>query len=319
MSKKSELEGAIKVVLNGGNNVREANDFIIRFVELAESWEASLGLFQNPDEHVRYFVSNIIYTKVKKHWTTQLSASQQDEIYRFLISVVENPSQYNGSTDLRSSPQFRAFLNRIILSLSCISSYAAEGLQVYMDMALRKVHMLFTPNPSDLDVNCALIGLEMLVLLPTEIDSLDIGESNRLELEEQLVKYAAPVMEKIEGLCSLENAGNNQHVVVGMINTMRAWILQGITLSGLYIEYRSALGLVCASLRSENAERVRLGCGFLRELVSVSDYPPSSQRDEAVLFLVHSFVDSTAQLAPFLTWIPHAGTRTQPSRFAIVW
>ena len=96
MIKASEVESAIRIVLNGGSNVREANDFIIRFVELAESWEASLGLFQSPDEHIRYFVSNIIYTKVKKHWVSQLNAAQQEEIYRFLISVVENPGRRRG-------------------------------------------------------------------------------------------------------------------------------------------------------------------------------------------------------------------------------
>ena len=299
MIKASEVESAIRIVLNGGSNVREANDFIIRFVELAESWEASLGLFQSPDEHIRYFVSNIIYTKVKKHWVSQLNAAQQEEIYRFLISVVENPSQYNCSTNLRGSSQFRAFLNRVLLSLCCVSSFAVGGLHVYVDMALRKVHTLLQPNPSDLDINCALIGLEMLVLLPTEIDSLDIGEASRSELEDQLVKCAAPVIEKIEQVCTNDNSGVNRHVVVGIINAMRSWLLRGITLSGLYNEYRAALGLVCASLRSDDAERVKLGCGFLRELVCVSDYPSSSKRDEAISFLIHSFVDSTAQLAPF--------------------
>jgi hypothetical protein len=149
-----------------------------------------------------------------------LNAAQQDEIYRFLISVVENPAQYNGSSEMRGSSQFRAFLNRVILSLCCVSSFAVGGLQVYVDMALRKVHMLLQPNPSDIDVNCALIGLEMLVLLPTEIDSLDIGEASRTELEEQLVKCTTPVMEKIELVSTAQPAA--RHVVVGIINAMRS-------------------------------------------------------------------------------------------------
>ena len=117
MRKEEVLEGAIRAVLSGGSRVKEANDFIYSFVELAEAFEPSLALFQNPDDDVRFFASNIIYSKVKKHWATQLNAAQQDEIYRFLISVVENPAQYNASSEVRGSSQFRAFLNRVILSL----------------------------------------------------------------------------------------------------------------------------------------------------------------------------------------------------------
>ena len=87
------LEAAILSLVSGdATALREANSFLLGFVETADAWKASLDLIQSPNEHVRFFASNILYTKVKRHWQ-QLNSTQQDEIYRFLINIVENLGQ----------------------------------------------------------------------------------------------------------------------------------------------------------------------------------------------------------------------------------
>lgn len=304
----ADLEAAIQSLISGdATALREANTFLLSFVETQDSWKASLDLFQSPNEHVRFFASNILYTKVKRHWV-QLNATQQDEIYRFLINVVENLGQYNSATagtgNLKGSNEYQAFVGRAILSLCCVCSFATDGLAVFMDIAFRKINLLLIANPSEADVMSAMVGLEMLHLLPTEVDAMDIGASTRGELEDQLVKFSPLVLKKVDQISISALVANlsNQYsrdLHIAIIKAMRSWLLQGITLTNLFEDHEVALRLVCASLQSDDPERVKMGSSFLRELVCVSDYPRSRKRDEAVILLMQSFVESASQLAPF--------------------
>jgi hypothetical protein len=318
----SALESAINGLLSGDNvQISRSNEFLIQFVETNDAWKASLDLFQSSNEHVRFFASNILYTKIKRHWS-QLSSSQQDDIYRILINIVENLGQYNTATTLngsaRGSNEYHAFVGRILLSLCSVCLFANEGLRVFLDIAFRKVNLLLSngmggmmghdnnPNPSDSDCVNALYGLEMLNLLPTEVDSMDVGATTREQLESQLVKCSPMVMETVDRVsaCSViaeqvqEQFSADVHIAT--IKVVRAWLLQGITLTNLYEDHEVALRLVCSSLESDDPNRVKIGSSFLRELVCVSDYPRSNKRDEAVILLIHSFVQSAPRLAPYV-------------------
>ena len=298
------LEAAIQGLIGGdAQAIRQANSFLLSFVDTEAAWSSSLELFQSPNEHVRFFASNILYTKVKRHWT-QLNSAQQDEIYRFLINVVENFGQYNSATtNLKGSNEYQAFLGRVILSLCCVCSFAKDGLAIFIDIAFRKINSLLLANPSEADVVSSMVGLEMMHLLPTEVDAMDIGASPRGELESQLVKCSPIFMEKVDQISSALVANfssqYSRDIHVGIIKAIRSWLLQGLTLTNLYEDHEVALRLVCASLQSDDPERVKMGSSFLRELVCVGDFPRSRKRDEAVILLMHSFVESAAQLAPF--------------------
>ena len=303
------LEAAILSLVSGdATALREANSFLLGFVETADAWKASLDLIPSPNEHVRFFASNILYTKVKRHWQ-QLNSTQQDEIYRFLINVVENLGQYTSATagtgNLKGSNEHQAFVGRAILSLCCVCSFAKDGLAVFMDIAFRKIDLLLIANPSEANVTNAMVGLEMLHLLPTEVDAMDIGASTRGELEGQLVSISPLVLEKVDQISissTLVADMSNQYsrdLHISIIKSMRSWLLQGITLTNLFEDHEVALRLVCASLQSDDPERVKMGSSFLRELVCVGDYPRSRKRDEAVVLLMQSFVESASQLAPF--------------------
>ena len=131
----------------------------------------------------------------------------------FFYQCSENLGQYNSATagtgNLKGSNEYQAFVGRAILSLCCVCSFATDGLAVFMDIAFRKINLLLIANPSEADVMSAMVGLEMLHLLPTEVDAMDIGASTRGELEDQLVKFSPLVLKKVDQI-SISSASGGE-------------------------------------------------------------------------------------------------------------
>ncbi len=76
------------VALLTGQNVIEANKFLLTFTDSDEAWLASIRCIQRSNDYaVRYFAVNILYTKVRKHWS-QLAENERNQIYTFLSETV---------------------------------------------------------------------------------------------------------------------------------------------------------------------------------------------------------------------------------------
>lgn len=81
------LEQAIVALLTG-QNVIEANKFLLAFTDSDEAWLGSIRVIQNSTDYAaRYFAANILYTKVRKHWS-QLGETERNQIYAFLSETV---------------------------------------------------------------------------------------------------------------------------------------------------------------------------------------------------------------------------------------
>ena len=76
------------VALLTGQNVVEANNFLIAFTDSDEAWLASIRCIEGSNDFaVKYFAANILYTKVRKHWS-QLAENGRTQVYASLANML---------------------------------------------------------------------------------------------------------------------------------------------------------------------------------------------------------------------------------------
>ena len=110
------MEQAISALL-AGNNVTEANSFLLNFADDDQAWLASILCIQrNTDDAVRYFAANILYTKVRKHWSL-LGETERNQVYTFLSETVVNVGSDGRNTNMNPNRKVRKCL---IMDLSSV-------------------------------------------------------------------------------------------------------------------------------------------------------------------------------------------------------
>lgn len=282
------MEKAILTLFSGGASAAESNEFIIGFVETDAAWGEALALFAHQSDVVAYFAANIIYTKIKKHWS-QLPGEQRDSLFRVLMSVIDEA----GSQGV-SAPR-RQFLNRVMLSLSCVCAYAPGGLQLYIRAALRRLDL----TSGEASAASVLLALEMLTVLPPEVEALDIFHAFLLDLQAHLFEASSAVMVAMDGVAS-SIAAFDDSVKVSTVKALRSWLLVGITLSKLAEDHGPSLRLVYDSLQSGQEERIQESCRLIRALICTTDYPPSKNHDAAILHMAKHILASMPYIFPLL-------------------
>ena len=107
------MEQAISALL-AGNNVTEANSFLLSFADNDEAWLASILCIQrNTDDAVRYFAANILYTKVRKHWSL-LGETERNQVYTFLSETVVNVGSDASNANMNPTRKVRKFLAMVL-------------------------------------------------------------------------------------------------------------------------------------------------------------------------------------------------------------
>ena len=291
----SQLEHAILSLFSGAS-VAESNEFIIAFVETDAAWGAALALFAHQNDVVAYFAANIIYTKIKKHWS-QLPGEQRDSLFRMLMSVIDEAGLASSSP----SSSRRQFLNRVMLSLSCVSAYAPGGLQLYIHAAL---HKLDPTSGETMSASSVLLALEMLTVLPPEVEALDISHAFRLDLQAHLLEASSAVMAAMDGVASsiitAPSDNDNNGIKVAAIKALRSWLLVGMTISKLTEDHGPSLRLVYDSMQSGQQERIQESCALIRALICTTEYPPSKNHNAAILHMVGHIIASMQYIFPLL-------------------
>ena len=281
-----ELEIVISQLLHG-INVVESNQYLLEFVEKDVAWEASLELFNAADPDVRYFASNIVYSKIKKiaQWN-QLSELQRNEIFDILIAHLNLATQTVGA----GGNIYTNFLDRLILCFAVVCSRAVGGISLYIKAALdRANHINFL----------SIIGLKMLCALPTEVEALEV-ESKHLDLQTALLLQGVHVLSKINEIAVSMTWKQDINIHTLSMKVLRCWLLPlGLTLSRLAEDFEPVLLMVCTALQSGDGVCVTEGCSVLREVTEVADYPRSEVRDRAVLAILHHITSNACLLVPY--------------------
>lgn len=141
-----------------------------------------------------------------------------------------------------------------------------------------------------------LFGLEMLAIIPTEIGDLDVSRSLKLELEEQLHSMMPRVLHVVDSVGSIET---DPRIQTEALKLLRAWVMQGITLSALFEDHPQTAALVFAAMRSGDAARVKESLCFLGEVFTIKDFPAGDVRTRAVTTVMHTITTQAGALSPF--------------------
>lgn len=339
------LEGAIVSLLRG-ESIAEANAFILSFAETESAWQPCTILISSPttSDPVRFFAANILYTKIRKHWH-QLNSEQRDNLFLFLMGVVSSLTGAASEVNNMLTGDRKMFVSRVILSLACVCTRAPGGIASYLQTAFGLVDLTALPNASSTSTSTStsflttgspllalsriLLGLDMLTVLPAEIEALDVSRQMRTELEDQLLQASGRVLALADALASSCVVGltqlaqsqnqfgssslspsppqsssssmNSQYkmLATNVMKLVRAWLLQGVTLSKLCEEHAPIMQLTSYSMQSGDGDLVRQACGLLKEVTGISDFPRGEARNRAVNAVVQLVTSSATALAPF--------------------
>jgi hypothetical protein len=141
------------------------------------------------------------------------------------------------------------------------------------------------------------LGIDMLILLPGEVASLDVSRNLRVELEQGLLQGTVVVLSLADDFSA---SGDSMLTALKCVQMVHSWIAcGGLTLSQLFEEHGSFLRSVCSGLQSGSGPVVREVCSFLSSIVSTSEYPRSSARNAAVAVVANMITSSSVSLALF--------------------
>jgi len=160
-------------MLLSGTNVEQSNDFLASYVETESAWFTSLELLCSSNENVQYFVSNMLYTKVKKHWQ-YLMPAQQEQVRSIIFKTIS--SMMTPDTMAKRRP----LITRLIMCLSNIYIRMPQGIYVYIQSAATIIANAEGNN------SARQAGLDFLMLLPVEVESFVCIKAEQVALEGQL-------------------------------------------------------------------------------------------------------------------------------------
>eukprot|EP01041_Mallomonas_annulata_P004149 gene4149-8250_t len=316
---QNDLERLILIMFSGNyssEDVNNANFQILSLIETEMAWSLSLSLLQAERDFVQFFVANILYTKIRKHWS-QLAESQRLELFTLYRDTIAKISQ---------SPlllmQRKPYVNRVLLSFVGICSRHPEGIQTYIGLACNLIAEGHSSVDMGLgmDIGRLLTGLEMLHILPGEISTVDVSRAARLDYQSTLQSSLSRVLVLSDSL-SVVWVASSLHTQIQIQNsteadlqhrqrlilqtqltclkTLRTWLSQGLTLTALYTEHVSIWRFFSWSLCSGSKELVVECCGALGDVLDIGEHPRPVARNEAVHALVVMFTTNAAALAPF--------------------
>jgi hypothetical protein len=236
-----ELQKAIISVLSG-INVSAANEYILKVVDTDEAWNASMMICTGSDnDHIRYFAANILYTKVRRHWS-QLPEEKREFLTTFLSNIilaVGNEGHTLPTAGITHS--LKLFLDRIVLTLCCACSRAPCGIKQFLLFAHSLVDPLCPISKR------SLVGLDMLAAAPAEVEALDVSRALRLELQDQLLGGLPQVLSLIDNISKQDKS---KILIITVTKLLTNWLAQGITLSSVFEEHRSAVDMLWIGLQS---------------------------------------------------------------------
>ena len=238
-------------------------------------------LSESSDATVSFFVANIVYSKIRRHWN-QLAAQEREQLTAFLQNLILK--HITVTEEAKGGSE--AILSRLILCFVCCGALTPQGLLSYTSLALS---LLQSEEGDSMKGRKEGVGLEMLAVLPEEVEALDLSRPARLELQQQLASVCVSVLTAIESVC--RRGGGQGEGETMVLRALRGWSTsQGIlTLSKLQTDLPHAWLTVASSftlpspvssssLASNRAQRLKEACHLMRDLIAIKEFPLSKDR-----------------------------------------
>ena len=280
---------------------------------------------------IQYWAANTLYTKVNRDWR-QISSNTGNIIDLLISSIYEILSVYttansnlvsfstNTAGRRNSIADKKVVLDRLILTATALALRMKEDILIHIEQSLS-----FLTNPEDsgtlildstnVDADSAIaltyLGLQLLKLLPEELELGDIAANRKQDAQERLATVTHTVVGIIQQVC-VHPSLDYYTTSIG-IESFGAWMSIGVlTLSNMYrldmssneinkgvlntephyTDFVNMLVDVVANpdLTPGKPKVLESCCKTLTDIISINEYPRPPERSEIVLHLVNALV-----------------------------
>lgn len=154
--------------------------------------------------------------------------------------------------------------NRIILALCAACIRIPNGINTYVSTATQLIGTAQNAQQ-------AVVGVNMLTILPEEVEGADVSRALQTELADQLQDSGAQFADLVDQYCP--QAMGSRELFLALLKQSKAWLNCGLTLSKLYLEHRSTFDLACTALKTSDVEIITQSCALIKDIVALKEYP----------------------------------------------
>jgi hypothetical protein len=289
----SELEAVIVALASGDpTRIASANTFLISYMETDASWRPCLDLVGSSNDFIRAFASNFLYTKLRKHWS-KLNAEQRNEVFSILSMKIQELAR--GSALIE-----RMVVNRLSLALFVMCTRTSSGVDSFLTQA-----MIFIKGAEYGTAVAKLVGLEMLQVVPPEVEQLDVARDVRVELEDKILTSTPHVLGLLSETASaiLSNPDCCDPISLrirsAVLASVESWCAKGSTIDAIYEDHHPLAEFIFHELQSGVAESVRKAAAVLCCLMTCKVHPRCSNRNGVIMWAVQRIVQAAPSIAVF--------------------
>jgi hypothetical protein len=278
----AELESAILLLSHGSpDQISAANKFLMAFIETDDAWRPALELVSvSQNDYVCSFASNLVYTKLRKHWN-KLNQPQRQEVFGILSEKLKQLA-------LKPSVNNKMVVNRIALALLCMCTRTPNGLKAFATQAAS-----FFTSPEYVYPSAKLVALDMMSSIPSEVDQLDVTREMRLELDSNVLELLPGIMEMLNSCVAQHQHASDpvgQAIKLGILGAIESWITKGVTADTLYADYRQLFEFALREFTAGDASCVKKASLVVQGVMAHKMHPPSAQRNEVVMWTVQAIL-----------------------------
>jgi len=238
----------------------EANRFLTNLSEDISSWGICLNLLHDNTEQIKFFAANLLYTKIKKNWH-EIDTNAQGGIAATLSSTLKEPGIM----------QFKTAMSRICSSYAAVAARSENGVAQYISEALT-----FAATTAQMDT---LLMLEMLRILPEEVETIGMIGHGRDALKHELAAQLKNVMEVVVFVLT-----NHQDLAVPALMVIKGWSKHkvGLYLTALIRDYVPVYEALCHCFSTEALDLIRAAAEVMAEVVQLADPSDRASREGAL-------------------------------------
>ena len=223
---------------NSGFNRQTIQKQLYDFMETPQAWEASIQLCQSNGGNwqVKYFVMNILYTKIKRN-LSQLNSQQLDQFPDILLDILRKTIDLN--THSTAVPVTKAFVDRILLSLAAYSVRNLNSLNHIFGSCLQIIEC----GCNNKNIDLTIIGLELLHAIPVELIEMNTttttnnnsNNNNSVDIVNYLIEHQSKINPILNAAYNITSPLSSSLGIV-ILKVVNSWSCFTFTLASLYCE-----------------------------------------------------------------------------------
>jgi hypothetical protein len=191
-------------------------------------------------------------------------------------------------------------VNRLSLALFVMCTRTSSGVDSFLTQA-----MIFIKGPEYGTPVAKLVGLEMMQVVPPEVEQLDVARDVRVELEDKILSSTPHVLGLLCETASVFIGNTNLcdplslRIRSAILASVESWCSKGTTIDSMYEDHRNLVEFVFHELQSGVAESVRKAAIVLCSLMTCKVHPRNSNRNEVIMWAVQRIVQAAPSIAVF--------------------